>query len=174
MASSACYSPNKEVPNLSLARPADVTIPVWCEGHKTAFDVSVVSLVPRCAPGPGSCLPRCRHCFPKAIQMPHSCRRLPWTGNPLCSPCCGDLWQVQARTGRGIHELPKVSPGPAMPNPYTPCGRATPDGLTPLRPQDGQPAAVFYPLGYPTPNGPGWEAEFGSFLWSFQIVSTPQ
>jgi hypothetical protein len=32
----------------------------------------------------------------------------------------------QARTGRGIHGLPKVSPWPAMPNPYTPCGRLLP------------------------------------------------
>jgi hypothetical protein len=31
----------------------------------------------------------------------------------------------QARTGRGIHGLPKVSYGPAMSNPNTPCGRAT-------------------------------------------------
>jgi hypothetical protein len=27
----------------------------------------------------------------------------------------------QARTGRGIYGLPKVSCGPAMPDPYTPC-----------------------------------------------------
>jgi hypothetical protein len=32
----------------------------------------------------------------------------------------------QARTGRGIHGLPKVSCGPAMPDPYTPCKQATP------------------------------------------------
>jgi hypothetical protein len=48
-------------------------------------------------------------------------------------------YATQARTGRGIHGLPKVSPRPAMPNPYTPCGR---------------PAAVFFPLGYPFPYGP--------------------
>jgi hypothetical protein len=28
--------------------------------------------------------------------------------------------------GRGIHGIPKVSPGPAMPDNYTPCGQATP------------------------------------------------
>jgi hypothetical protein len=28
---------------------------------------------------------------------------------------------------RGGYELPKVSPGPAMPNPSMPCGRATPE-----------------------------------------------
>jgi hypothetical protein len=32
----------------------------------------------------------------------------------------------QACTGRGIHGLPKVPPGLAMPNSYTPCGRVTP------------------------------------------------
>jgi hypothetical protein len=30
----------------------------------------------------------------------------------------------QAHMARGIHELPKVSPGPAMPNPSTPCRQA--------------------------------------------------
>jgi hypothetical protein len=33
----------------------------------------------------------------------------------------------QGRTGRGIHGLPKVSTGPALPNPFTPCGWATPE-----------------------------------------------
>jgi hypothetical protein len=33
---------------------------------------------------------------------------------------------LQARMARSIHGLPKVSPGPTMPNPSTPCGRATP------------------------------------------------
>jgi hypothetical protein len=28
----------------------------------------------------------------------------------------------QARAGRGIHGLPKVSPSPTMPDPSTPCG----------------------------------------------------
>jgi hypothetical protein len=32
----------------------------------------------------------------------------------------------QAHMGRGIHDLLKVSPGPAMPNPSTPCRWATP------------------------------------------------
>jgi hypothetical protein len=48
-------------------------------------------------------------------------------------------YRVQARTGRGIHGLPKVSCGPALPNPYT---------------QGGQLAAICFPLGYPTPYGP--------------------
>jgi hypothetical protein len=33
---------------------------------------------------------------------------------------------IQGRMGRSIHGLPKVSPGPAMPNPSMPCGRSTP------------------------------------------------
>jgi hypothetical protein len=44
----------------------------------------------------------------------------------------------QARTGRDIHGLPKVSCGPAMPDPYMPCVRATPQ--TALRPCGGWPA----------------------------------
>jgi hypothetical protein len=51
---------------------------------------------------------------------------------------------TQARTGRGIHGLPKVSPGPAQPL-YT---------LRAGHPFGGRPAAVFFPLGYPTPYGP--------------------
>jgi hypothetical protein len=56
---------------------------------------------------------------------------------------------------RGIHGLPKVSPGPAMPDPSMPCKWATPK--TALRPYAGRwPAAVFYPLGYPTLCRPAW------------------
>jgi hypothetical protein len=44
----------------------------------------------------------------------------------------------QARVARGIHGLPKVSSGPAMPNPSTPCWRATPE--TALRLFRGWPA----------------------------------
>jgi len=42
----------------------------------------------------------------------------------------------------GGHGLPKVSLGPAMPYPLCPAG---------VSPQGGRSAAVFYPLGYPTP-----------------------
>jgi len=49
-----------------------------------------------------------------------------------------------------------------MDDTFTPCGRAPPpppNGLTAVlgvaRPQGGWPAAVFFPLGYPTPYGPG-------------------
>jgi hypothetical protein len=46
------------------------------------------------------------------------------------------------------HGLPKVSAGLAMTSLTIPCGRATPE--TALR-QNGQPAAVFYTFGHPTP-----------------------
>jgi len=49
----------------------------------------------------------------------------------------------QARMARGIHRLPKVSTGLAIPDP---SGVARPQGV--------QPAAISYPLGYPTPYGP--------------------
>jgi hypothetical protein len=33
---------------------------------------------------------------------------------------------VHGRVARGGHVLPKVAPGPTIPNPFMPCGRATP------------------------------------------------
>jgi hypothetical protein len=42
------------------------------------------------------------------------------------------------RMARGGHVLPKISIGPAMPNPFTSCGRATPK--TASRPFQGWPA----------------------------------
>jgi hypothetical protein len=51
-----------------------------------------------------------------------------------------------------------------MPNPSTPCGRATPQmalrsvGGWPARRAGGLLAAVFFPLGYPFPYGPASEA----------------
>jgi hypothetical protein len=44
---------------------------------------------------------------------------------------------LHGRMGRGGHGLPKVLPGPAMPDPSTPCGRATPK--TALWPFQGWP-----------------------------------
>jgi hypothetical protein len=44
--------------------------------------------------------------------------------------------QMHRRMTRGSCELPKVSPGSAMPDPSTPCE---------------WPAAVFYPFGHPMP-----------------------
>jgi hypothetical protein len=58
---------------------------------------------------------------------------------------------TQARTGRGIHGLPKVSYGPAMPDPYMPCGRATPQ--TPLRPFGGGLRPSSSPLDTPRRTG---------------------
>jgi hypothetical protein len=56
---------------------------------------------------------------------------------------------------RGGHGLPKVSPGPAMPYPSTPCGWTTPE--TALRLFQEWPARragglrpSFYPFGHPT------------------------
>jgi hypothetical protein len=70
----------------------------------------------------------------------------------LCDACweSGETIEGQARTGRGIHGRTKVSCGPAMPDPYMPCGRATPQGAG----QGGLPAAVFFPLEYPFPYRP--------------------
>jgi hypothetical protein len=49
---------------------------------------------------------------------------------------------------RGGPGLPKVSPGPAIPDPSTLRGRATPEtAVWPF--QGGRPATVFYPLGNP-------------------------
>jgi hypothetical protein len=62
----------------------------------------------------------------------------------------------QARMAWVIHGLPKVLPGPAMPNPSTPCGRAAPKTAVSgvARRKGGRPAAVFNPLGYLTPFEP--------------------
>jgi hypothetical protein len=53
------------------------------------------------------------------------------------------MYMERAHMAKGIHGLPKVSPGPAMPDP---------SGVA--RPQGRWPAPIFYPLGYPTPYGP--------------------
>jgi hypothetical protein len=54
------------------------------------------------------------------------------------------------RMARGGQELPKVSSGPAMPYPLTPCRRATPETASWVaHPQSGRPAVVFYPFGHP-------------------------
>jgi hypothetical protein len=49
---------------------------------------------------------------------------------------------------RGCHELPTLSLGPAMPDPHMLC-RLARAGVD--HPQCGQPAAVFFPFGHPTP-----------------------
>jgi hypothetical protein len=65
-----------------------------------------------------------------SLSVPLETFSWPLTGISLGPP--------QARTGRGIHGLPKVSPSPVKPNPYTPCGQSTPQ--TALRPFEGWPA----------------------------------
>jgi hypothetical protein len=67
---------------------------------------------------------------------------------------------LQVRMASGIHGLSKVSPGPALPYPYTPCERASPEVALKLflwvfHPQGGWPADVLFPLGYPMPYRPG-------------------
>jgi hypothetical protein len=57
-------------------------------------------------------------------------------------------WWDHGRMTRGGHGPPKVSLGPAMLYPSTPCGRATPE--TALWPFQRRPAAFFYPIGHPT------------------------
>jgi hypothetical protein len=55
-----------------------------------------------------------------------------------------------------------------MPDPSTPCRQAAPYGLTVVsgvaRPQGEQPVAVFYPLGYPTPNAYGNDVSLTDFI----------
>jgi hypothetical protein len=47
-------------------------------------------------------------------------------------------------------DSPRVSPGAAMPYPYTPCGQATPETTSWCGPP-APPLAVLYPFGHPTP-----------------------
>jgi hypothetical protein len=53
-------------------------------------------------------------------------------------PTSTNVTAPHRRMTRGGHGLPKVSPGPTMPEPSTPCGRATPE--TALWPVQGWPA----------------------------------
>jgi hypothetical protein len=57
--------------------------------------------------------------------------------------------------------VPKVLPGPAMPDPSMPRRLVTPSGVA--RPQGRRAAAVFHPFGHPTPNA-----------YAFKFVSTFQ
>jgi hypothetical protein len=57
--------------------------------------------------------------------------------------------EIHRRTARGGHGVSKVLLGPAMPDPFTPSGRASPE--TALRPFQRRPASVFYPLEHLTP-----------------------
>ena len=76
----------------------------------------------------------------------------------------------QAHMAKGIHGLPKISPVPTMPNPSMPCGRANPETalqlfwVWPAPGGEGGPAAIFYPLAYPTPYGPAMKYAPGGTL----------
>jgi hypothetical protein len=64
-------------------------------------------------------------------------------------PCEGLLHGIMARGGHG---LPNVSSEPAMSDPCTPCGRATPEG----RFRGGSPVGwAACPFGHPTPYAHG-------------------
>jgi hypothetical protein len=74
--------------------------------------------------------------------------------NQIYGPLCSD--GGHRHMVRGGHGLPKVSPGPAMPDPSTSCGRATPEKA--LRLFQGWPACRVgglrpssTPFGHPTP-----------------------
>jgi hypothetical protein len=75
---------------------------------------------------------------------------------------------IQGRMARGVHRLPKVSPGPAMPDPSTSCGRAIPEtALHPFHRWSSCRAGGLWPTSTPsdtprtTPMGPG---SFFNFL----------
>jgi hypothetical protein len=54
---------------------------------------------------------------------------------------------------KGGQGLPKVSLGPAMPDPFMPYRRATPETVVPGVAHLGErPVPVFYSFGYPTPH----------------------
>jgi hypothetical protein len=72
-------------------------------------------------------LVRAKQTGSRDAQKPH-----PW-------PPMGSYQQNHVRMARGGHALPKVSPRPAMPNPSTPCGWATPE--TTFQPFQGWPAS---------------------------------
>jgi hypothetical protein len=75
-------------------------------------------------------------------------RRSHWEVEELL-PGIAKLTGFHGRMARGSHGIPKVSLGPALLDPSTPCGRATPE--TALQPFQGWPAAVYYPFGHPAP-----------------------
>jgi hypothetical protein len=66
---------------------------------------------------------------------------------------------------RGGYGLPIVSLWPAMPDTSMPCGRAKPETTL----QGGQPLAVFYHLGHPTPYAYGQITSFD--VRSFLLVT---
>jgi hypothetical protein len=82
----------------------------------------------------------------------------------------------KGRISRGIHEIPKVSPGTTIPSPSMPCGRATPKMA--LLSFQGRPThraggllPAYYPLGYSLPSTIVHLKFTGSFFCDFVSVS---
>jgi hypothetical protein len=98
-------------------------------------------------------------CFISFCKSPFINQRAFNTDVTILAPLALKLaWKQQLPNigvGEGLAGLPKVSPGPAMPDPSRPCGRVTPE------------TAIVYPFGHPTPSGglttPG--APWPNFLW---------
>jgi hypothetical protein len=80
---------------------------------------------------------------------------------------------LHRRTEWGGHGLPKISPGPPWPTLLRSAGGPPPKRpmavLGVVRPQDGWPVAVFYPLGCPTPYGPAMR-RFGSLSSKSEVT----
>jgi hypothetical protein len=82
----------------------------------------------------------------------------------------------QTRMAKGNHGLPKVSPGPTMPNPSTPCGRATREiALRPFQWWPARWAGRMRPssttLYTPTPYEP--EIQTCISIWFWRICDPP-
>jgi hypothetical protein len=86
-------------------------------------------------------------------------RKEPFTFMRNCGSIYEDIESLPSRPpwayGKWWPWTPKVSPGPAMPDPSIPSGRATPEmALLPIRvarPQAGRPVGILYPFEDPTP-----------------------
>jgi hypothetical protein len=105
---------------------------------------------------------------PWTSSMPSTRRSRCWRRSTCSSPRRHSRNKLgglrHGRLARGCHGLPKVSLGPAMSYPSTPCRRATPE--TTLRPFQREVAhpkswrspAIFFHLGHPTPYAYGvWD-----------------
>jgi hypothetical protein len=90
---------------------------------------------------------------------------------------CNLLHFDHKRMARGGHGLPKVSLGPAMPYPNTPCGLATSE--TALRLFQGWPVyragglqPSYYPLGHPTPYASDFDPRASTLERGQRIMQT--
>jgi hypothetical protein len=91
---------------------------------------------------------------------PQSCGIQTWKALKNIYPCNPNpikRLKNSGRMARGGHGLPKVSLGPSCPTLLCLVGGSTLTGLKVILgvafPQGWPPAAVFYPLGHPTPYG---------------------